>query len=146
MSVLVIVGSLIVKDNKFVLVQESLPSVYGKWNFPGGHLEENESIIQGAVREAKEETGLDIKPTGLIGIYEHKSRDNNIVWIILKAEVLRGELQPQEDDILSAKWISFKDFKNMKKEKIRDSDLIKMVKDYEERGALPLDMIRIRDF
>lgn len=39
------------------------------WSIPGGAMEPGETIRQTAIRETKEETGLDIEPTHLIGIY-----------------------------------------------------------------------------
>lgn len=40
-----------------------------RWAFPGGRLELGETVISTAVREVKEETGIDIEVTGLVGIY-----------------------------------------------------------------------------
>jgi ADP-ribose pyrophosphatase YjhB (NUDIX family) len=41
----------------------------GMWALPGGKMELGESVAQCAVRETKEETGLDIEVTGIVGIY-----------------------------------------------------------------------------
>ena len=56
----IIVGGVIEKDGKVLLVQEKQDECYGKWNIPAGHLDCNESIIEGARREIKEEVGIDI--------------------------------------------------------------------------------------
>ena len=47
----VIVGGLIVKDDKVLLVQEAKKQCYGKQNIPAGRLEIGESILSGAIRE-----------------------------------------------------------------------------------------------
>lgn len=51
-------GAVIVtRDNKFILIKH----LAGHWDFPKGHMEDGESEEQTALREVKEETGLDIK-------------------------------------------------------------------------------------
>lgn len=57
----VIVGGIIEKEGKYLLVQEAKKKCYEKWNFPAGHLDFNESLEQGTIREIKEETGCDVK-------------------------------------------------------------------------------------
>ena len=57
----VIVGGIIEKDGKYLLVQEAQEKAYKKWNFPAGHLDFNESLKQGAIREINEETGCDVE-------------------------------------------------------------------------------------
>lgn len=41
----------------------------GLWSFPGGSIEPGENAEQAAIREVREEVGLEVQPTGLIGIY-----------------------------------------------------------------------------
>lgn len=53
----IVIGGLIEKDNKFLLVQEAKENCKGKWNIPAGHIEVNESVIDCLKREVKEETG-----------------------------------------------------------------------------------------
>lgn len=47
---IVIVGGVVEKDGKFLLVQESKEKCRGKWNIPAGHLDPNETIFDGAKR------------------------------------------------------------------------------------------------
>ena len=49
----VIVGGIIEKDGKYLLVQEAKKKCYKKWNFLAGHLDFNESLEQRAIREIK---------------------------------------------------------------------------------------------
>jgi 8-oxo-dGTP pyrophosphatase MutT (NUDIX family) len=74
----------------------------GLWELPGGRIEPGESIMTAAEREVKEETGLDITITRLLGIYSEPSErigtflDNGdvvyLIDIILEAEIITGEL------------------------------------------------------
>ncbi|MFD3509317.1 NUDIX domain-containing protein [Nocardia sp. NPDC058666] len=61
-------GSVLVTDDEGrILMQRRGDS--GNWSLPGGVMEIGETLEQCAVRETREETGLDIEITGLLGIY-----------------------------------------------------------------------------
>ena len=65
-----------------VLVQDRVRSWKGL-SFPGGHVEDNESIVDSAVREVKEETGLDVcnlKSCGVIHWLNRKTHDRFMVF------------------------------------------------------------------
>ncbi len=49
------------KENKILMVQENKVGKKGKWNMPAGKLDNNESVIEAAIRETKEETCCDIE-------------------------------------------------------------------------------------
>ena len=59
----------ITDDGRIVLIRRALPPGVGTWAQPGGFLEAEETVIQGAVRETMEETGLVVEPTGIVGVY-----------------------------------------------------------------------------
>ena len=56
-------------DGRILLIREADPRVHGKVNLPGGHLEDGESVVDCVTRELREETGLTVIPSGLLGIY-----------------------------------------------------------------------------
>jgi 8-oxo-dGTP diphosphatase len=58
--------TLIEQDGKFLLIRESKSACRNTWFFPGGRALRGESILDAAVREAREETGLMIELTGLL--------------------------------------------------------------------------------
>ena len=66
---------IILDRNKVLLVKRSYEPFKGKYDFPGGFLEEGETIEQTCVREAKEETGLDVEPVEILGVYSKIGRD-----------------------------------------------------------------------
>lgn len=61
------------KDDKILMVKENKKGKKDKWNMPAGKLEDAESIIEAAVRETKEETGINVAINGLIAIQQNIS-------------------------------------------------------------------------
>lgn len=66
-SLVVAVAAVVVDDDGRVLMIERTDN--GKWALPGGAQELGESVRDAAVRETREETGVDIEVTGVVGIY-----------------------------------------------------------------------------
>ena len=54
----IVSGCAIKRNNKILMVKEAKKICYGKYNFPAGHVDENELITDAAIREVYEETGL----------------------------------------------------------------------------------------
>jgi 8-oxo-dGTP diphosphatase len=67
---LVGVGSIIIEDDRVLLVKRAHPPIQGQWSIPGGVLEIGELVREAAVREAREETGLIVEPGDLLGVYD----------------------------------------------------------------------------
>ncbi|WP_040214007.1 NUDIX hydrolase N-terminal domain-containing protein [Clostridium polynesiense] len=89
------VRSAIFKDNKILLVKESID---GLWSLPGGWAEMNLSIKENAVKEAKEEAGVNIVPLRLIAVQD-RSRHNKPPFpygcykVFVLCELIDGEFQ-----------------------------------------------------
>ncbi len=66
-SMLVAASAVVTDDQGRILLQRRRDN--NLWALPGGAMEMNESLPQAAIREVKEETGLDIEITGLVGTY-----------------------------------------------------------------------------
>ncbi len=147
MSRIIVAGdSLLKKDNKFLLVQESKEIARGKWNFPGGRIELEEDIISCAKREVEEEIGIKTKPEYLVGIYQiwQKPKENVIVFVF-KSEILGGELKGSEE-ILDLKWFSIEEIKELNdKGLLRDKLVLNVVEDYIAKKKIPLEFINIHD-
>lgn len=63
-------GGLIIKDNKILLVQEKNGSKKEMWGIPNGLIDNDELIVETAVREVKEETDLDVEAQDVLLIRE----------------------------------------------------------------------------
>jgi ADP-ribose pyrophosphatase YjhB (NUDIX family) len=94
----VAVGTVIVTgEDEIVLVRRAIEPGYGLWVFPGGYVDRGEEITVAAIREAREESGLEVRLDGLINIYSYPGRP--IVVIVYKASVVTGRLQVDEESI-----------------------------------------------
>jgi 8-oxo-dGTP diphosphatase len=63
------VGVAVLTKNGYVLLQRKGSHGAGEWSFPGGHLEFGETVIQCAIRETFEETGLILENASIIPIF-----------------------------------------------------------------------------
>ncbi len=102
----VVVGTLFTIENRVVLLRRGIEPAMGKWVFPGGYVDRGESVGDAAIREAKEESLLDVGLCALLGVYSYPRSPNIIV--VYAAEVVGGELGAG-DESLEAKAFSVSD-------------------------------------
>ena len=67
------------QQNRVVLVRRAIEPGYGKWVFPGGYVDRGEEVQEAAIREAREEAGLDVRIDRLLNIYSYSGRTPVIV-------------------------------------------------------------------
>jgi 8-oxo-dGTP diphosphatase len=94
-------------DGAILLARRAGPPDEGKWDLPGGFLEEGEHPLDAVVRELREETGLDIEPLDLLAVEMDVYGDDddapatlNLYWT---ARVLSGEPEAA-DDVSELRW------------------------------------------
>lgn len=75
----------------------------GHWEAPGGILERDEDIHTGLRREIREETGLDVDPITLTGVYKNMTR--NIIALVFRCKIIGGTLT-QTDEARSYRWVT----------------------------------------
>jgi ADP-ribose pyrophosphatase YjhB (NUDIX family) len=93
----------VIKDNKILLTKRDDFEV---WCLPSGGVEEGESVAQAAIRETKEETGIDIKLESLVGIYSRIGKFPNIHAVLFTAKPIGGEIHTQENETIDVKYFT----------------------------------------
>ncbi|HXU15322.1 MAG TPA: NUDIX hydrolase [Terriglobales bacterium] len=105
------VGALIVEKGCVVLIKRGKAPLLGEWSIPGGMLELGETLHQGAEREALEETGLVVRATELLGVFDRivPDDDGNIVYhyvlIDFLCQLVSGKLHAGAD-AADAQWFT----------------------------------------
>ena len=92
----------IIRNNQVLLTKRADVEV---WTLPGGGVEMGESVAEAAIREAREETGLEVQLIRLVGIYfipQWASGDNH--GVLFAARPVGGALQPQEDEVIEQRY------------------------------------------
>ncbi len=140
---MIIVGGVLEKDGKFLLVQEAQEKCYGKWNMPAGHLDNNETIMDGAIREIFEETGCVVELTGILEIANKKMKDNLFVSIIFSTKIISENIKYNKDEILDVKWFTYEEILNMKEELRAYDFIVNAVKAYVENKIVSMDIIKM---
>lgn len=124
-------GCIILDNDKVLLVQQTK----GHWGLPKGHVEENETEKETAIREVKEETNIDVQIESDNRYTEEymtdKGNQKQVVYFIAKK--LGGDITKQEAEIQAIEWLNIKEaleritYENTKsvlKKALQDKNLI----------------------
>lgn len=116
MSIVLLAGTAIIKNKKILLVQQKPDGDQAsKWGPPAGHGEFSESPLETAIRETKEETGLDVKIKGVVqsGVFNYKNKDYALVFYACSPK--KGqEIKIQDEEVANYTWASLDDIKKDK--------------------------------
>jgi ADP-ribose pyrophosphatase YjhB (NUDIX family) len=99
------VDIIIEKDDKIVLIRRKNEPFKGKLAMPGGFVNEGELIEDRAIKEAKEETSLDVKLKEILGVYSIPDRDprGHLMTTVFIANSIDGKVKGG-DDASDAAW------------------------------------------
>jgi len=95
----------VIDDGKILLTKREDFEV---WCLPGGGVEEGESLAEAGIREAKEETGLDVELTRLVGVYSRMGGGMHDVHAVLyAAKPIGSQLKLQPGETIEVAYFPF---------------------------------------
>lgn len=109
------IGAFVMNENNEVLVVQEKSGHFrgtGVWKFPTGVVDEGEDICDAAVREVKEETGIDSKFLEILAFRQsHKSFfEKSDLFFVCMMQPLSKDIQPQEAEIEAAQWMPYEEY------------------------------------
>lgn len=99
-------------DGRIILIKRGKEPYRGSWALPGGIVEEGETVEQSAIREAREETGIQVSLRKLVGVFSDPGRDprGHYVTVAFLADPVEGAPEASSD---AADLIITKDFRDL---------------------------------
>jgi ADP-ribose pyrophosphatase YjhB (NUDIX family) len=88
---LVVTALPITDEGEIVLIRRGFEPGRGAWAQPGGFLEVDETVTEGAIREVQEETGLIVAPRDIVGLYARL--EAAVIVLVYEAGIVGGEMR-----------------------------------------------------
>jgi 8-oxo-dGTP diphosphatase len=111
---LIRIGDMVfIKDNKILLVQQIKESARGLWCLPGGRIEEGETAEEAAVREVKEEIGVDAKNVRFLDVFTLDIPNGKLEFDTFIGE-FDNDLVLKEEEIMNYGWFSLDEIESGK--------------------------------
>ena len=147
LTMTVIIGccNLVEREGSYLLVRESKPSARGRFNLPAGKPELGETLVEAAVREAKEETGLDVEVDHIVGLYQcpRTSEGFGVVNFVFASRVTAGEIVVSEAHP-EVRYFTRAEVSDLARRRLLRGSHIEPAMDAHARGQrLPLDILQV---
>lgn len=101
------VGVVCLRGDEVLLIRRGTPPRLGEWSLPGGRIQAGERVVDAALRELREETGVEARLTGLIDVVDGFFPEAGLHYVLIDyaAEWLSGE-PVAGDDAAEARFIA----------------------------------------
>jgi 8-oxo-dGTP diphosphatase len=86
------------QSGRLLLLKRAIEPAYGAWVFPGGFVDRGEHPEEAAVREAREESGIEVELDGILGIYSHPP-GSPVVLVVYHGRISAGEPQALDETL-----------------------------------------------
>ncbi|MFA7243384.1 MAG: NUDIX hydrolase [Sulfuricellaceae bacterium] len=138
----VTVAAVIEQDGKFLLVEENTDDGV-RFNQPAGHWEQDETLVEGTVREALEETAYHFSPQWLQGVYRWHHPRKDVTYLRFAYGGALTGFDPQralDDGIIRAVWLSLDEIRACAG-RHRSPLVLRCVEDYLAGRRYPLELV-----
>ena len=142
----VTVAAIVEHGGRYLLVEEETPEGL-RLNNPAGHLDEGESLLQGVVREALEETARRFEPSALLGVYLSRFRrpwlDEDVTYLRFAFCGTVDEAEPGralDDGIVRTLWLTPEEIR-ASRARHRSPLLLRCVEDHLAGRRYPLEAL-----
>ena len=98
------VGVVCLRGDEVLLIRRGKPPLRGAWSLPGGRIELGERAAHAALRELKEETGVQAELIGLIDVVDGLFDERHFVLVDYAARWVSGEPRPGDDATEARFW------------------------------------------
>ena len=142
----VTVAAVVERDGHFLMVEEETEDGL-RFNQPAGHLDQGESLVEAAAREALEETAHHFRPEFLVGIYQWPRPVGDITYLRFAFGGTLTGFDPQrrlDSGIVRAVWMSLDELR-ASRERHRSPLILQCCEDYLAGRRFPLELIRHYD-
>ena len=138
------VATIVEKEGKFLLVEELINGTELVLNQPAGHVENNETFFQAALRETYEETGWKVELESVLGLYVYRVPERDLTFHRVTCIARAVDFDPSltlDEGIVRALWMT-RDQIAAAKERLRSHLVLECVDDYLNGKQFPLSMIQ----
>ncbi len=97
--------AVIERDGRVLLGRRRYDPGAGRWDLPGGFVEEGEDALEGLHREVREETGLTIEPVEFLGTWNEPYWSRTVICLTWLARATGGDEAPN-DDLVELGWFA----------------------------------------
>ena len=99
-----VAAGLIVRDGRLLITQRTQPpALAGKWEFPGGKVEDGESPETALARELREEIGVGVRVGRIWDVLFHRYPDFDLVMLVYACAITEGE--PRAVEVGDLAWV-----------------------------------------
>ncbi|HVK38577.1 MAG TPA: NUDIX domain-containing protein [Candidatus Kapabacteria bacterium] len=143
MKATLVVSAGVLSDGRLLMVQEGKEGSHGLWGLPGGRVEPGERILDAIDREVREETGLDVRVSGITRVVRYYNMNgHHTMRFNFVVEPIGGELRVDGTEILDARWMDYDEIAAMADEHIRTAAVARQIMDDVRHGRIyPVDIV-----